>query len=91
MSKIGLVGVSTVGGGSILTSPIPQNVGEVDGKQIVGVGSTIAPHGNGPHQNATMIEGTSKFIVDGIQVCRVGDMASCGHALEGGSSLSESD
>lgn len=85
--KIGLVGQS-VAGGLIVSSPITKAV--VDGKPVVGVGSVIAPHGSGPHANAVMVTGTSKFVVDGIQVCREGDVASCGHVLTLGSALSTS-
>lgn len=81
MPAVGVLGLSSAGG-AIISTPISKAT--IDGQPIVGVGSQIAPHGNGPHANAVMVEGNGKIVVDGVLVCVEGDAASCGHVLTGG-------
>lgn len=52
----------------------------VQGKKVVLVGDSVAPHGNGPHNGAVMVQGSTSFLVNGIGVVRTGDLASCGHS-----------
>lgn len=81
MAKIGLVGQSVAGG--VITSS-PNTRGLCEGKLIVCVGATIAPHGDGAHSHAVMVEGSSRSKIQGIPICREGDAASCGHVLTNG-------
>lgn len=81
MPAIGVLGMSAAGG-AIISSTI--NKVTVDGMTVIGVGSQVAPHGDGPHASAVMVEGSGKFVVDGIAVCHEGHAASCGHVLTGG-------
>jgi uncharacterized Zn-binding protein involved in type VI secretion len=83
MPGVGRVGVDSAGG--IITGALVPNV-RVNGSPIVVVGATVAPHGNGPHSNATMAVGSSKVKAHGIPVCRAGDAATCSDTLSPGSS-----
>ena len=80
-------GVSRVGidiaGGLIIGVLAPRTI--VNGVPVTVVGAAIVPHGLGPHGSPFMITGTSRWIANGIQVCRAGDLANCGHATSGGS------
>jgi uncharacterized Zn-binding protein involved in type VI secretion len=58
---------------------------QVDGYPVVVVGAAITPHGPSPHDTAHMIQGSSTVFANGIAVCRVGDLASCGHTVSTGS------
>ena len=55
----------------------------LNGLPVVLVGDPITPHDNGPHTNATMIEGTSFMTWNGVQVCVQGNKASCLHTTLG--------
>lgn len=58
---------------------------KVRGAAVVVVGDDVAPHPPfPPHTDApVMAQGSSKFRVGGIPVCREGDLASCGHPTTG--------
>jgi uncharacterized Zn-binding protein involved in type VI secretion len=53
----------------------------VEGKPVLRLGDPVARHGDGAHAAAVMASASSRLIVSGIGVCRLGDLASCGHAL----------
>ena len=53
----------------------------VEGKAPIRIGDPVASHGSGPHSSATMATGSLTVLVEGIGVCRTGDLATCGHAL----------
>lgn len=60
----------------------------VAGATIAVVGDAVAGHGDAPHSAPTMVTGQAAFRVNGIAVCRAGDLATCGHAASGSSSFS---
>ena len=82
-------GISRVGidaaGNTIITSNF-SNV-RVNGMPIAHVGSLVAPHCEGDcpdeHTAPTIITGSMRVRVGGNNVCRAGDMASCGHEATG--------
>lgn len=53
----------------------------IQGLPVLRIGDPVASHGTGSHAVATMAQGSARMIVEGIGVCRMGDLATCGHAL----------
>ena len=82
MPAIARVGID-VCGGVIIGNLAPTVL--VNGSPVVVVGAAITPHGLGLHGNAHMIQGSGSVLANGIAVCRVGDLADCGHAISSGS------
>jgi uncharacterized Zn-binding protein involved in type VI secretion len=64
-----------VGGSAIAT----ESSVYINGKNVVCVGDSITPHGDGGHSGAVMVQGSSTVFIGGKAVCRSGDAASCGH------------
>jgi uncharacterized Zn-binding protein involved in type VI secretion len=58
---------------------------KVRGNPVVVIGDHVASHPPMPPHlgDPVMVEGSSKFRVGGIPVCREGHLASCGHATTG--------
>ena len=84
MAAVSLVGVHSAGGTITGTN---QSKFSVAGSLMAVVGDSVASHAPCPipasHCAATMVDGSSKFTVQGIAVCRAGDAASCGHTANG--------
>lgn len=82
--KVALVGLSTVGGGLILGPGGITTDG--DGFIVSIIGDAIAPHApfTGLHLAAVMVEGSPDTFVNGRPLCRIGDLASCGHVVDDG-------
>lgn len=81
MPGVACVGVDFAGGVQLGNQGAKFKVG---GNAVVLVGDKVAAHGEPPHAPPPpMIEGSSKFRVNGIPVCREGDHAACGHATTG--------
>jgi uncharacterized Zn-binding protein involved in type VI secretion len=87
---IALVGVSTVSGGpgyefpGVITGL--EGFDQYGDSDIVAVvGANIEPHGPGLHAAATMVQGSPDTFVNGLALCRVGDLASCGCTVDNGS------
>lgn len=55
----------------------------VEGQPVVCLGDPVTPHGTPPHDAPRMVEGSGWISIDGAEVCRAGDKASCGHASTG--------
>lgn len=53
----------------------------VGGKLVLRINDPVAPHGDSPHDSAVMAQGSARLIVEGIGVCRMGDLSTCGDAL----------
>jgi len=59
----------------------------INGKTVVGAGSVVAPHGNSPHNAATMTASSTGITIGGIIPCVTGDAATCGHTITGTSTV----
>jgi uncharacterized Zn-binding protein involved in type VI secretion len=59
----------------------------IEGEPAAFVGSTITPHGSGPHSSSRVIEGSSTVFINGKSAARQGDKTSCGHVLTGSSTV----
>lgn len=82
MPGISRVNVDTAGG--TITGPGSSDV-FVNGSKVSLLGDSVAPHGDSPHNNATMVGSSSTVFANGIGVVRQGDAASCGHTATGSS------
>lgn len=82
MPGVACVGVDVAGGVQLGAQAAKF---KVRGNPVVVVGDSVAPHPPiPPHTtNPVMAEGTAKFRVAGIPVCRAGHLASCGHPTSG--------
>lgn len=56
-----------------------------DQNNVSVIGDQVAGHGQSPHSNPTMVQGSSNVKSWNIGVCRSGDLASCGHTGTPGS------
>jgi uncharacterized Zn-binding protein involved in type VI secretion len=57
----------------------------VNGKPIAVKGATVDPHGTGSHASSVLDGSSLVVFANGIPICRVGDLASCGHPISSGS------
>jgi uncharacterized Zn-binding protein involved in type VI secretion len=73
--------VDAAGGQNTVGSP---NV-FVNDTSAVRIGDSITPHGRGAHGNPVMAAGSGSVFVNGIPLCRSGDVANCGHVAGPGS------
>lgn len=82
MPGVACVGVDEAGGVQL---GLQAEKFKVRGNAVVVVGDAVEPHPPAPPHSAspTMVQGTAKFRVNGIPVCRQGHLASCGHATTG--------
>jgi uncharacterized Zn-binding protein involved in type VI secretion len=91
MTGVARVGVDSAGG-TIIGALVPTVT--VNGAPIAVLGAAVLPHAPYPppppfavHQVAVIMEqGSATVFAGGKPVCRAGDLASCGHAAEPGSS-----
>lgn len=81
MPPVNRVNLSTAGG---LITGSPQTGFIVDGYAVAVDGSSIASHGDSPHNAAVTANGQPRFRIDGIPVNRDGDIATCGHSTSSG-------
>lgn len=81
MPGIAVVGTDTAGGAQLGGG---NSWFKVEGQLAVVLGDPVAGHGPPPHSPTPhMVEASSWFKIDGIHVCRAGNLASCGHATTG--------
>ncbi len=82
MPGVACVGVDVAGGFQLGMQGEKMTVA---GTPVVLVGDRVAPHPPAPPHTAapTMVEGSPRFRLKGIPVCREGHRASCGHATTG--------
>ncbi|RRY08804.1 PAAR domain-containing protein [Brucella anthropi] len=80
MPGIACVGVDSAGGKQLGMQAAKF---KVRGAPAVVVGDAVAGHGLFPHNAPVMAQGTAKFRIKGIPVCREGHAASCGHTTTG--------
>jgi len=55
----------------------------VENKLWAVVGDDVADHGSGPHNAATMVQGSTFVSINGTPVVLAGHAASCGHTATG--------
>ena len=55
----------------------------VNGKPIAVKGANVEPHGSGPHGSPKMQDHSGTVFANGIEICRAGDTATCGHPATG--------
>lgn len=83
--------IDTINGGVQLSGP--QSTVNVEGQLWVVIGWKGASHPPCPKPkihcagNWSMVQGSSNVYAEGIPVCRAGDLASCGHATTGSSTV----
>lgn len=80
MAGISRIGADAAGG--TFTGALVPSV-RVNGAAIVVKGTAVASHGQAPHNNARTSGASGTVRAGGIQVCRAGDVATCGHSGSG--------
>ena len=80
MPGIARVGVDTAGG---LITGGGQSTVFVNSSLAAVIGDAVASHGSSPHDTAVMVGGSTTVFIEGIGVCRAGDLASCGDSATG--------
>lgn len=82
-------GVSRIGvdaaGGTIVGDLAPTV--KINGAPVVVKGASISGHGRSPHNGPVMTGSSSTVKAHGIEICREGDEASCGHLATGSSNV----
>ncbi|MEO8753198.1 MAG: PAAR domain-containing protein [Casimicrobiaceae bacterium] len=68
----------SVGSGTVTATALTVTL---NGLAVVRLHDPVTTHGDPPHAAATMAEASSSVFAEGVAVCRIGDKASCGHAL----------
>lgn len=80
MSGITRVGLDSAGG-VILGGG--QDFVSVEGAPVAVLGDPVAGHGKDAHAGPVMAEGVGFFTINGVEVVRAGNAASCGHLATG--------
>lgn len=70
------------GGALILTSPQPFLIFK-GSLPAATVGSSVADHGSGSHNAATIVAGSAQLVLNGVPVAMTTAPASCGHSVLG--------
>lgn len=81
ISRVGL----DVAGATIVGALAPKV--QVENVPIVCLGAPVAGHGRPPHSAPVMVTSSTKVFANGIPICRLGDLASCGHPATGSSKV----
>lgn len=58
----------------------------INGSPVAVRGATVQGHGLGTHASPVLDGSSLVVFANGIPICRVGDLASCGHPISSGSS-----
>ena len=72
-----------IAGGLLIAT---QSTVKANGNSIIRSGDPVTGHGDSPHDAAIMIAVSNNVFVDGIAVCKVGNVATCGDPAVPGSS-----
>ena len=60
----------------------------IDGFPVALQGNKILSHGDNPHKDAVVVNGSSQFVVEGIPVCVSGmSKGTCGHPATSSSTV----
>lgn len=68
--------------GGLIIGDLAPSV-KVNGTSIAVKGVDVVGHGLPPHAGPVMSGSSSTVFAEGIEICRQGDAASCGHAATG--------
>jgi uncharacterized Zn-binding protein involved in type VI secretion len=83
-------GVSRIGadsaGGTLIGPPKTSTV-FVNGNLVALDGVKVAPHGDNPHQSASVPSTSQTVYFEGQRPVRQGDRATCGHSATGSSNV----
>lgn len=74
------IGVDSAGG--LITGAL-QTFVTISGAPWAVQGAAIEDHGSGPHNSATMAEGSPFVTIAGIAAVRADHLATCGHSATG--------
>ena len=74
-----LIGISSVGGGTIINNSGVITNTQFSGSVPVVLGATVASHGTAPHGSATMVQASTNVFLNNKAACREGHLASCAH------------
>lgn len=81
---VSLVGIDSAGGQIV---GVLETTLRAAGVPVVVVGASVADHGSGAHNAATMAAGSSLLRVGGVAVVHAGSPATCGHLATGSAFL----
>jgi uncharacterized Zn-binding protein involved in type VI secretion len=81
----GIARVNQDSAGGLITGNLAPTV-FVNGQPIAVKSAAVQPHGLGSHAGSVLDGSSFVVFANGIPICRVGDLASCGHAISSGSS-----
>ncbi len=86
MPQVARVGVDAAGGVILGMGGAGYTIA---GQTIAVIGDAVTPHPPVPPHTGSpvMTTGQSNYRVNGIPVCRAGDLASCGHSTSGSTSF----
>ena len=74
-----------IAGGLLIAT---QSTVKANGNNIIINGDPVTGHGRSPHAAAIMIAVSNNVFIGGVAVCKVGNVATCGHpALPGSSNV----
>ena len=62
-----------------------------NGQAIIIDGDAVAPHGDPPHNAATISAGSNNVFIGGTAVVNAGDSATCGHTSSGSGNVNVGD
>ena len=80
-------GVDAAGGVLIKT----QSTVKANGEAVIVHQDPVTGHGPGVHAGPTKIAGSKNVFICGIAVCNAEDLATCGHAASGSSTVNVGD
>lgn len=81
----GIARVNQDSAGGLITGNLAPTV-FINGSPIAVKGAAVQGHGSGTHAGPVLDGSSFDVFANGIAICRVGDLASCGHAITSGSS-----
>lgn len=81
----GIARVNQDSAGGLITGNLAPTV-FINGKPIAVRGATVQSHGLGSHASPVLDGSSLVVFANGIPICRIGDLASCGHPITSGSS-----
>lgn len=81
MSGVCRIGIDTAGG--VILGTLQDGTVYANGYNISVNADPVQGHGVGPHAGPTMIANSNNVFINGIMVCKEGNLATCGHPATG--------